>query len=127
MKRNLILIAVGLTVLFSVGALSAKDKNGPMTGQWECQAHGAPQGDITFTLFLQQNKESVDGSISSPMGGTQISSGTFHHSMLEVHLDTPQGNYVLMGKYKKGELNGTWSSDSDKGTWEGKKKARASH
>jgi hypothetical protein len=97
-----------------------------MTGTWECQAHGGPQGDIAFTLFLQQTKESVDGNISSPMGGTQISSGTFHRNMLEIHLDTPQGNYILMGRYKKGELSGTWSSDSDKGTWEGKKSAGAS-
>jgi hypothetical protein len=41
--------------------------------------------------------------------------------MLEIHLDTPQGNYTLMAKYNKGALSGTWSSDSDKGSWEGKK------
>jgi hypothetical protein len=57
------------------------------------------------------------------MGGTQLSSGTFRRNMLEIHIDTPQGNYVIMGKYKKGEISGTWTSDSDKGTWEGKKPA----
>jgi hypothetical protein len=125
MKRNLILISVCLTALLSVSVTSARDK-GVMSGTWECQAHGGTQGDTAFTLFLEQNKESVDGSISSAMGGTQISSGTFRHNMLEIHLDTPQGQYILMGKYKKGELSGTWSGESDKGTWEGKRQAHAS-
>jgi len=81
---------------------------------------------MAFTLFLQQSKENVDGSISSPIGGTQISSGTFKRNILEIHLDTPQGAYVLMGKFEKGKLSGTWSSDSDKGIWEGKKQVGAS-
>jgi hypothetical protein len=59
------------------------------------------------------------------MGGTQISSGTFHHNMLEIHLDTPQGNYILLGRYKKGELSGTWSGDTGKGAWEGRKSAHS--
>jgi hypothetical protein len=60
------------------------------------------------------------------MGGTQLSSGTFRRNMLEIHIDTPQGNYVIMGKYNKGQLSGTWTSDSDKGIWDGKKQAAAS-
>ena len=91
MKRNLIYIGIGITVLFAASLAMAKDKKGPMTGTWDCQAHGGSQGDMAFTLFLQQNKETVDGSISSPIGGTQISSGTFKRNMLEIHLDTPQG------------------------------------
>jgi hypothetical protein len=92
-----------------------------MTGTWDCQAHGGSQGDMAFTLYLQQNKETVDGSVSSPIGGTEISSGTFKKNMLEIHIDTPQGNYVLMAKFSKGKLSGTWSADNDKGVWEGKK------
>src|SRR5271157_3607478 len=126
MKRRLIYIGIGITVLFAVSLAVAKDKKGPMTGTWDCQAHGGSQGDTSFTLYLQQDKETVDGSISSPMGGTQISSGTLKKNMLEIHLDTPQGNYVLMAKFSKGTLSGTWSSDNDKGTWEGKKQAAAS-
>ncbi len=127
MKRKLSLIAICLTVLFMASLASAKDKKaGPLTGTWDCQAHGGSQGDMAFTLYLTQNKETVDGSISSPIGGTQISSGTFRKNMLEIHLDTPQGNYVIMGKYKKGQMSGTWTSDTDKGTWEGKKQPPAS-
>lgn len=126
MKRNLIYIVVGITVLFAASLAMPKERKGPMTGTWDCQAHGGSQGDIAFTLFLQQDKETVDGSISSPMGGTQISSGTFKRNILEIHLDTPQGNYTLMGKFSKGTLSGTWSNDNDKGTWEGKKQAAGS-
>jgi len=126
MNRKLTLIAVcPMLLLASSFAMSgdSKAKSGPITGTWECQSHGSSQGDMAFTLYLTQNKEVVDGSVSSPIGGTQISSGTFKSNMLEIHIDTPQGNYVIMGKYKKGELSGTWSSDSEKGTWEGKKQA----
>jgi len=121
MKRNLVYSFIFLMVLAATNVVMAKDKPGPLTGTWECQAHGGSQGDIAFTLFLQQNKETVDGSISSSIGGTQISSGTFKKNLLEIHLDTPQGNYTIMGKFNKGTLSGTWSSDNDKGSWEGKK------
>lgn len=121
MRRNLFCILIGLSVLLAAGLSMAKERKGPMTGIWECQAHGGSQGDMAFTLFLQQDKENVDGSISSPIGGTQISSGTFKRNILEIHLDTPQGNYTLMAKFNKGTLSGTWSSDNEKGAWEGKK------
>jgi hypothetical protein len=119
-------IYLGILILFAASLAMAKDKGGVMTGTWDCQAHGGNQGETAFTLFLQQDKENVDGNVSSPIGGTQISSGTFKKNMLEIHLDTPQGAYVLMGKYNKGELSGVWSSDNDKGTWEGKKHVAAS-
>lgn len=121
MKRHLVLIGICLVVLITASMATAKDKKGIMTGTWDCQAHGGTQGDMAFTLNMQQDKETVDGSISSPIGGTQFSSGTFRRNMLEIHLDTPQGNYVLMAKYVKGKLDGTWASDNDKGVWEGKK------
>ena len=129
MKRKLTLFAICLAVLATASLSTAKEnkgKPGRLTGTWECQAHGGSQGDMAFTLYLQQNKEIVDGSISSPIGGTQITSGTFRRSMLEIHLETPQGNYVIMGKYKKGQFSGTWTSDTDKGIWEGKKQPAAS-
>lgn len=125
MKRTLTCIAFCLAILFAASVATAKDRKGLMTGTWDCQAHGSAQGDMAFTLYLQQDKETVDGSVSSPMGGTQISSGTFKKNMLEIHIDTPQGNYTLMAKYSKGALSGTWSSDNEKGSWEGKKQVAA--
>jgi hypothetical protein len=110
-------------LLVATLALSA-DKEGPMTGTWNCQAKGGPEGDMPFTLYLQQDGEKVDGSVSSPIGGTQITSGSFKNNTLEIHIDSPEGNYVLTAKFDKGELSGTWSKDEDsKGTWEGKKQA----
>ena len=125
MKRNLIYIGIGITVLFAASLAMAKEKRGPMTGTWDCQAHGGSQGDMAFTLFLQQNKETVDGNISSPIGGTQISSGTFKRTCWKSISTRPRGNYILMAKFNKGTLSGTWSSDNDKGTWEGKKQVAA--
>lgn len=125
MKRIILCFSIGITILFAANLANAKDRKGPLTGTWDCQSHGGSPGDMPFTLYLQQNKETVDGSVSSPIGGTQITSGTFRKNMLEIHLDTPQGPYILMGKFEKGTLSGTWSLDADKGVWEGKKQAPA--
>jgi hypothetical protein len=40
-----------------------------------------------------------------------------------IHIDTPDGNYLLLAKFDKGTLSGTWSKNEDKGTWEGKRAA----
>ncbi len=123
MKRVFILLGLVFLVLTSV--TFGKDKRGLLTGTWECQAHGSAQGDMAFTLFLLQNKQVVDGRIASPIGGTEISSGTFLKNKLEIHIDTPQGNYILLAKYSKGGLSGNWSNDTEKGAWEGHKKAES--
>lgn len=125
MKRNIFYLGMVITLLFAANPALAKDRKGVLTGTWDCQSHGGPQGDLAFTLYLQQNKEMVDGSVSSPIGGTQITSGTFRKNMLEIHLDTPQGAYILLGKFEKGTLSGTWAVDTDKGVWEGKKQVPA--
>jgi hypothetical protein len=127
MKRILTSLALSVAVLTFAGSLSAgakKPKPGPLTGTWECMSHGGSQGDMPFTLYLEQNKEVVTGSVSSPMGGTELTSATFKKKTLEIHIDTPNGNYLVIGKLKKKkrQLSGTWSlDDAEKGTWEGKK------
>jgi hypothetical protein len=127
MKRVLTSLSVCLAIVCfaSVGAAKEKKpKPGPITGTWECTSHGSAQGDMPFTLYLEQSKEVVTGSVSSPMGGTDITSASIKRKMLEIHIDTSQGNYVVMGKLKSGQLSGTWSLDAgEKGTWEGKKAA----
>jgi hypothetical protein len=124
MKRNIVFyvfVSITLSVLASMAI--ANDKEGPVTGTWDCQSKGGPQGDMPFTLSLEQSGENVDGSVSSPIGGTQISSGSFKSNTLEIHIDSPDGSYVLVAKYDKDTLSGTWSIGNDKGTWEGKKQA----
>ncbi len=122
--RKLVPIGVSLAIVFATifaAAEGKKPKPGPLTGTWDCTAHGGSQGDIPFTLYLEQSKDSVTGSVSSPMGGTEISAGTVKKNEIEIHFDTPQGNYQMTGRLKKGELSGKWSSDTEAGTWEGRK------
>jgi hypothetical protein len=126
MKRNLRLAGICLAVFCAASLAVAKEKKpkpGPLTGTWECMSHGSSQGDMPFTLYLEQTKDVVTGSVSSPIGGTQISSGSFKKKSLEIDINTPQGDYKLTGKLKKGQLSGEWSSENEKGTWQGKKQA----
>jgi len=115
-------LAVIVAAVFAYGKEN-KEKSGPLTGTWECMSHGGSQGDMPFTLYLEQTKDTLTGSVSSPMGGTDISAGTLKKNAVEIHIDTPQGNYLLNGQFKKGEISGKWSSDTENGTWEGRKKA----
>jgi hypothetical protein len=121
-----------LLVLFGVVGLAAawgkRPNGGKVSGTWECIAHGSSQGDIPFTLYLEQNKDDVTGSFTSPAGSTEINWGSFRKSTLELQIgfhpiDSPGATYTLTGRLKKGRLTGTWSSDTEKGTWEGKKAA----
>jgi hypothetical protein len=124
--RRIVPIVLVLSLVVAAGFAqneAKKPKPGPLTGTWECTAHGGSQGDLPFTLYLEQSKDSLTGSVSSPMGGTQISAGTVKKDDVEIHIDTPQGNYQLTAKLKKGELSGKWTSDNENGTWEGKKQA----
>lgn len=123
MKRNLIFTSVfiGIMALFVAGAAPAADKEAPLTGTWSCLAKGGSQGDMPFTLYLQQEGENVDGSVSSPLGQTSLSSGTFKGDTLEIHINSPDGEYVLNAKLDKGALSGTWAINADKGTWDGKR------
>lgn len=96
----------------------------PITGTWTCLSHGGADGDSNFTLDLQQDGEKVSGSIDSPQGGMDITSGTFKDDTLEIDLDTPQGSYVIKGKLKDGQLTGNVTLDAKPhATWEGKKEA----
>lgn len=127
MKRNSLILTISLALLgFATLAIAsdAKPKPGPLTGTWQCTSHGGPQGDMEFTLELQQNEEEVTGSVSSPIGSADLTSASFKKNKLEIHIDTPDTKYLLSADYKKGQLAGEWSTDADqKGTWEGKKAA----
>jgi len=125
MKRNLLIlsfICMTLVLWAGIGIASDNDQDGPLTGTWTCESKGGSLGDLPFTLYLQQHGEDVDGSISSSMGDTPLSYGTFKQDTLEVHIEVPDGNYILTGKMDGQRLSGTWTyGKNDKGTWEGKK------
>jgi hypothetical protein len=126
MKRIVTLMGICLTILFAAGLGMGREHKTALSGTWDCVAHGGAQGDMAFTLYLKQSGENVDGSIASPLGGTQISSGALRRNELELHFDMPQGSYTLMGRLEKGKLTGAWSLESDKGAWEGTKHEDAS-
>ncbi len=126
MKRLLTAAFVSSLVLCAVSfalASEKKSKPAPLTGTWECNSHGGAQGDVPFTLHLEQDDETVTGSVESPMGGTEISSATFKSNQLEIHIDTSEATYILTAQLKKDQLtDGEFTNGSDqKGTWEGKK------
>jgi hypothetical protein len=134
MKHARIALLLCLTMLglasfaASQGAKSQDSKSkvaGPLTGTWQCTAHGGPNGDIGFTLYLTQDNDTVSGSISSPLGDTDLSTASFKGGKLEIHINGGDSNYVLSAKLDKDQLSGgEWSSDGgEKGTWEGKKGA----
>ena len=130
MRRELTLAGITLLALALVGlALNAeeKSKGGPLTGTWECQSHGGDHGDGPFTLELEEDGEKVTGSVSSPEGGMEITTATFKDNLLEIHLDTPDGLYILKATLKDGALSGDTTRDGNAmGKWEGKKSAPAS-
>jgi len=128
MKRiSLCLLGILMLVLAASAAASQQDKAskpGPLTGSWECTAHGGSQDGTKFTLDLQQDGENVTGTVASDEGGMDITSATFKGDALEIRLETPDGVYVLTGKLKDGQLTGKVTLEGkDNGTWEGKKAA----
>jgi len=132
MKRNTVILTMLLAALAFASVAVAQEKKstaaGPMAGTWQCTAHGGPNGDIPFTLYLEQQDKDVSGSISSPMGDTDLSSGTFADGKVELHINGGDENYTLTAKLEGGALTGgEWSTDGgEKGTWEGKKGTEAS-
>ncbi|MHB8653533.1 MAG: hypothetical protein ACYDA9_06605 [Terriglobia bacterium] len=126
MKRRFVPIAVFLIAAGIAGVAPAREKSlkpGPLTGTWECTSHGSSRGDMEFTLDLQQEKETVAGSVTSPIGSADLSSASFKHKILQIQIDSDQGDYLLTAKLKDGRLSGEWSHGDEKGTWEGKKQA----
>jgi hypothetical protein len=122
MKRTLLLLGLmGVSMALFAARAVAKDQEAALTGTWDCQSKGGPDGDLPFTLYLQQEGENVNGSVSSPLGDAPLSAGTFKQGTLEIEIDTPEGNYVLTAKLGDRTLSGSWSYNNEKGSWEGKK------
>ncbi|MGH9432430.1 MAG: hypothetical protein ACRD3T_12895 [Terriglobia bacterium] len=128
MKRRVAVVAGVLALALSAVFMQAKqkqEKTGPLTGTWECTAHGGSQGDMNFTLSLQQTKNMVTGDVTSPLGDAEISSGNYKKKVLEIHIDSPDTNYTLTAKYSKSKLQGSWKTDGGQGgTWEGHRAAK---
>ena len=131
MKRTWTVIGVCLLVGATANLAFAggkEPKSGPLTGTWECVAHSSAQGDVPFTLKLEQTKEEVTGTFINSTGQYPVSSASYKKGVLEFHVDAPDGRYVATGKLLHGQLSGHWSKGEDvEGGWEGKKSTPAKH
>jgi hypothetical protein len=100
-----------------------------VTGKWECVAHGSVQGDVPFTLTLQQKGETVTGTIATADGELEITSGSYKNNALEIHCETDDAKYLVAGELKGDQLKGHWSKtgggDDQGGGWEGKRSTSA--
>ena len=99
-----------------------KSNNSPVEGTWNCVAHGGENGDVPFTLSIQQSSEGYTGSVSAPQGDADLTTVTFKDNELKITIDADEHNYVLTATLDSGKLAGEWFADSQKkGNWEGKK------
>ena len=129
MKGTLALVGVCLLVAAAANLAVGEGnepKPGPLTGTWECVAHSSVQGDVRFTLKLEQSKEVVSGTLTNSSGDYPLSSASYKKGVLEIHLDAPDGSYVATGKLKDGQLSGHWLKGQEgEGEWEGKRPTAA--
>jgi len=103
-------------------AQNSNDTNPPLTGTWQGILRGGENGDIPFTLHLQQSGEAVRGWISSSLGSTALTSVSFANNHLKIEIDASEGQYNLIAIIKDGRLAGTWDQNGQqKGDWEAKK------
>jgi len=105
--------------------IAVSQANGPDTGSlsgpWEGILHGF-QGDSPCAFYFHQNQKELTGVFSLQWGGAAITSATFKNNILEIHMNTPLGNFLFSGRLNQETLSGEWSSDTGlKGTWEMKK------
>ena len=102
-----------------------KSKGGAIAGTWECVAHLSGENDIPFTMKLEQQGETVTGSIATNDGELEIKSGTFKDNSLDLHLESSDSKYQVSGKLDGDQFKGHWSKEQDglEGDWEGKKSA----
>ncbi len=102
-----------------------KIKDPPVAGTWECVAHLSGEHDIPFTMALEQNGETVTGTITTHDGELPIKTGTYKAGSLQLHMETSEAKYQVTGKLDGEQFKGQWSKEPDglAGDWEGKKSA----
>lgn len=125
MKR-IAIMPILLVSVFAIVAFTSQAKGkaapSPVVGTWKCIAHGGPNGDLPFTLYIQQTAEGLTGTVSAPQGDTDLTSVTFKNHQIKIAINTNEHNYILTATLKDGKLTGKWSRDGqEEGTWKGTK------
>jgi hypothetical protein len=122
MKRFAVIPVLCILALSVTLHAKGKANNSPLVGTWNCVAHGTEEGDLPFTLYIEQSGDEFTGNVSAPQGDAGLSSVTFNDNHLKIAIDTEEHNYLLTATMAGGKLSGEWSVDGEKkGTWEGKK------
>jgi hypothetical protein len=123
--RHLAVISVlcVLPLFILAASCQAKEKAGSnVVGTWACVAHGGENGDVPFTLSIQQSAEGLTGTISAPQGDADLTSFTVQDNQIKIVIATDEHTYSLTATLAEGKLTGEWYQDGQKqGTWEGKK------
>ncbi len=102
-----------------------------VSGIWQCSTKmPGPEGqqlDVVFTLTLRVAADgSVTGSISSIMGGTNISSGSFDKASGSITLTFTinNANVTLTGTVGNDEGRGSWVAGDAAAEWSGKRTSK---
>ncbi len=99
-----------------------------VSGTWEGAARGPTfEAPVPFTLRLRlQPDGSVTGSVVSPMGEGQISSGSFDKATGALTITVAIGETLatITGVVKGEEAEGTWTAGETSGTWTARRTAR---
>jgi len=121
--RRFAVMSVLCVLVFGI-TLSAKEKanSSPLVGTWNCTAQGGQNGDIPFTLNLEQSSQGFTGTVSAPQGDADLTSVSFKDNHLQIDINGGDNDYTLTGTLAGGKLTGTWYLDGQKqGTWKGTK------
>jgi hypothetical protein len=121
-------IATMSVFCFLLMASGAKAQNSnasrePMTGTWQCVAHGGQNGDIPFTLHMEQHgPKHIYGWVTAQQGTADLTTGSRKGNHFQIEIDTDENQYTLTGILEDSQLSGTWKQNGqEKGPWEGKK------
>ncbi len=123
--RYLATLSAFCLLLAASGAMAHNNNTAkePLTGTWQCIAHGATNGDLPFTLHMDQhNSKHIYGWVTARQGTTDLTVVHSKRNHLQIEIDTDQNQYALTGVIKGNQLSGTWKQNGqEKGAWEGKK------
>ncbi|MGH9401830.1 MAG: hypothetical protein ACRD2P_06960 [Terriglobia bacterium] len=122
-KFMMITLACVAAACLATLAIASSNAQAPLAGTWQCVSHGGEQDPMNFTLTFQQDGQSVNGHVSSPLGEADFASGSFKQNHLHFVIQGDSDSYELNADYKDGKLTGTWATtvSGHKGTWEGQK------
>jgi len=122
MKRVLLALAASSLLLAACGVALLADKDAAdVVGTWEMLSKG-PQGDFTGDLVLQQNGNSIHGTVETNFGDGQVegkvkgdliqfdASLAMEVGSIDVNYSGTVSGDRMKGTYKAADTAGTWTA-----------------